>query len=112
MKAVATTKIPAIVKHCALAIYDDLKGSQAQRFANALKYAVSRLSEYGFLTEGSKDQEADKLSLTTKGHEREREHAREPKTKNDRFDKMYQAFMKNRENKKVSKTPLPSKAGK
>jgi hypothetical protein len=87
----ASAQIPSILKHCALAIFNDphLPGSTKLRFLRALKIAKARLVEYQFLTEGSEDRPADKVGLTAKGKQREQLHLREGPAKNKKFDALY-----------------------
>ncbi len=90
----ASARIPNIVKHCAVAIFQDpnIRGEELDRFATAVKYAVSRLSEYGYLTSSSKEVPAANVVLTTKGSQRERHHTSEGRQKSALFDKLYESL--------------------
>lgn len=92
----AAARIPNIVKHCTIAILKDrnIRGSELERFATAMKYAVSRLSEYGYLTSSSKEAAADKVQLTPQGSARDRYHSSEGKQKSALFDKLYEAHVR------------------
>lgn len=88
------SKIPFLVKHVALAIYEsgDVKGSTpTQKITGAMDIARHRLVEYGFLYPGSQTGPVENMKLTAKGLERERKHKYHgPKTKNQKFDKLYE----------------------
>lgn len=81
-----------VVKHCALAIFKSdksLQGTPKARFQSALNIALARLTEYGFLTEGSDKRPPDQAGLTAKGRTRDRLHAREGPAKGKEFDQLY-----------------------
>lgn len=85
------TRIPVLVKHMTLAIFDDLQGSPKDRFVNAFQIARGRLVQYRFLTAPSERCEHDKMVLTAKGLERNTKHLRETghALKTKRFDLLY-----------------------
>lgn len=71
----AATDIPELVAHVTLAIYAKARipGPRAERFAQALEIALSQLRKQGFLQENT-----DRIVLTSKGRERDREHQNDP----------------------------------
>lgn len=86
-------RVPHLVKHTTLAIWrsGDIAGSSKDRFVSSWNIARARLTEYGFLTEGSDKGSPETIRLTSKGRQREHFHAREPggKDKSGLFDQMF-----------------------
>lgn len=87
----ASSKIPSLVKHCALAIYasGDIPGTPKKRIRSALNIAQAMLMRQGYLTPGSDVKLADRVGLTAAGQQREAVHAREGTTKDKKFDALY-----------------------
>lgn len=75
----AKADIPVIVKHCALAVFrtGDMAGTKLEQLRGAFAVARSRLTQYGFLMEGSQKGGTEAIKLTAKGHKREAVHKRE-----------------------------------
>lgn len=87
-------RVPSLVKHMTVAIYNKGGidgGTKKERFISAWKIARSRLTDYGFLVEGSQEGKSSNIKLTSKGRQRESYHAREGDAaiKDAAFDKMY-----------------------
>jgi hypothetical protein len=87
------SKIPFLIKHVALAIYEsgDVIGSTpTQKITGALDIARHRLVEYGFLYQGSETGPVEDIKLTAKGKASEQKHkVHGPKAKNLKFDTLY-----------------------
>lgn len=88
-------RIPTIVKHTTLAIYNKdktLKGrTEAEKFQSAWNVARFRLTQYGFLVTGSEKGSPDQIMLTGRGRLREAEHKRESDStiKDRMFDELF-----------------------
>ena len=89
----AIADIPVLVKHCALAIYEDhyVFGTKYRQVLGAFAIARHRLVEYGLLKKGSEKGTPDKIKLTAKGMKREAIHLRESdgQLKTMKWDKLY-----------------------
>jgi len=89
----AEADIPILVKHCALAIYEDgyVKGSKIHRVLHSFNIARGRLTEYGFLKAGSDAGPAANIELTAKGLKSESKHKRELGSKHatKKWDRLY-----------------------
>lgn len=85
--------IPTLVKHTALAIYREggLHAAWRAKLRSAVDIARARLTEYGFLTEGSQHGPVENIVLTAKGQRQDREHRREHDghRKSRDFDRLY-----------------------
>lgn len=85
--------IPTLVKHMALAIYEDGygDGSKDQKIWHCLDAARWRLVEYGFLRSGSQHGQVSNIVLTAKGRVRDRQHKNESAfaRKELKFNKLY-----------------------
>jgi hypothetical protein len=85
-------KIPILVQHVALAIYEsgDVSGSPTLRMTGAMDIARHRLVEYGFLRLGSEKGSVDSIRLTAKGSRRDAHHrGHGGKEKYEKFAKLY-----------------------
>jgi hypothetical protein len=89
----AVSDIPVLVKHCALAIFKsgDVVGDAFKKTQDSFKIARHRLTEYGFLVEGSQLGGPENIRLTGKGHTAESRHRRESdnSSKVAQWDKLY-----------------------
>lgn len=105
----AVVKVPHLLKHCTLAIYNsgDISGGKREKFVSAWNIARSRLVEYGYLAKGSEKADAGKIKLTSKGTQRENVHAHEPggKAKSEMFDAMFKWIELAQEAKAQEKDP-------
>ena len=89
-------RVPNIVKHCTLAIYNGKSkidgGTKRERFISAWNIARARLVEYGFLAKGSESGPHGVIRLTSKGRQRNQEHKSEQGVgiKSKQFDKLFE----------------------
>jgi hypothetical protein len=89
--------IPDILKHMTLAIYRQGSGGSKMRFQRAYDAAVSRLSQYGFITGSAPD-----FKLTPKGMIGERKHKKEGmkgSVKDKQFDAMFEWIQPHKDEK-------------
>jgi len=86
-------KIPVLLKHNTYAVFLVLKGDIKKRFTEAFAIARSRLHEYGYLTSESVSGPVEKISLTSKGVQRNNHHTNEGAIKSKRFDAMYRQYI-------------------
>lgn len=89
----AAEKIPQLLQHMTLAIYESDwgSGSREQRFFHAFRAAVGNLVKNGYLEKTSLHAPASGVVLTTKGKQREVDHRREAgaAVKSRRFEMLY-----------------------
>jgi len=89
----AKADMPVLVKHCALAIYKSgyCSGTKVEKVQQALRIAVSRLVEYGFLWKNAGKVAPEKIKLRAKGQKAESRHRREKggKVKTAEWDALY-----------------------
>lgn len=102
-------RVPNLVKHCTVALFkkDELDGGTVkEKFMSAWKVARARLTEYGFLAEGSEEGPASRIKLTAKGRQRETKHRREAGagSKNALFDKLYKLIEEDEQEGKADPT--------
>lgn len=71
--------IPVIVQHMALAIFTEgkLTGPRHVRFQHALRIALGRCQQYGFVVGTMRFDDATRIELTQQGALRSRTHAKE-----------------------------------
>lgn len=105
-------KVPHLVKHATVAIWKDggIAGGSRERFVSAWNIARARLTQYGFLTEGSEKGKSEDIKLTSKGAKRDREHAREAdsRAKSGLFDSMFR-WIEVAEDTKDAQDKIPGK---
>jgi hypothetical protein len=94
----ASNRVPIIVKHMTMAIYNKggIDGSTSkEKFRSAWNIARARLTGYGHLTPGSDQGPGTRIRLTGKGRSRNVKHARENDntSKNTSFDKLYEGIL-------------------
>lgn len=83
-------QIPAIVKHMTLAIFRTKGGSGERVFEESLKIAISRLRDYGYLSNASL--RPLNIKLSGKGLARNRVHLREGSRKTQLFNQLFAKF--------------------
>lgn len=91
----AKNRVPALVKHMTMAIYNKGGidgGTRKERFISAWNIARARLTQYGFLREGSDKGPVSTIVLTGKGLKRETLHRRERDgaMKDAKFDELFE----------------------
>jgi hypothetical protein len=81
-------RVPNILKHCTMAIFNKLKGSKEQRFTNAFQIARAHLTKYEYLSAGSQDGDPNQIGITNKGAGKAIKHTIEGLAKSRSFDSM------------------------
>jgi hypothetical protein len=84
--------IPAILRHCTLAIFEKLRGDPQTRFKNAFAIARAHLVKHGYLADESDIGTVENIRLTLKGRRREQKHLMEGSKgdlKNARFMELF-----------------------
>jgi len=74
-----------------------LRVRSKERFQQAFQICRAQLVRHGYLQVGSEDGAGEKIKLTPKGLQREREHRREGPQKARAFDTLYASFIGERE---------------
>ena len=97
------SRLPALLRHMTMAIFENLSGSQRKRFLSAFEISRSRLTEWGYLTPPSKSGPLEGITLTSKGIKQNRKHLNEGRKKNMAFEQYYEAYRADIEMKTAKK---------
>lgn len=100
---ISADRLPALLRHMTLAIFENLSGNERKKFLEAFGISRRRLVEWKYLTPPSKNGPLDRISLTSKGIKQNKKHQNEGVRKNLIFEKYYEKYRADIEMETVEK---------